>query len=295
MALFDVTSDELVGVLDEPAFDLLSTGTSTFDRQPSEDEDASTDTLLDDLSYERVFGDVASLDPDTTVGSLEYGRSSDDTASLDPDVLVSALEYGRSSDDVLSLDPDLIALAAEYQYTLGDAAVVVDTVTAGLTQESTSTDNMSTTDTVSAVTELGRVVSDSALLADSVAYAIDVALTLSDAVTVAEFLAAGLIKDVFPQDSVAASDETSTAAAYDRDPVLDVFTTSDETYSWVNGILSATLTGEADLTAILVKRRPPPAFTNAAPARTQVIPRTQPETIEHFVVNPAPPRRREDR
>jgi hypothetical protein len=274
MALFDVTSDELVGVLDEPAFDLLSTGTSMFDRQPSEDEDTSTDTLLDDLSYERVFGDTASLDPDTAAGSLAYGRS---------------------SDDVLSLDPDLVALAAEYQYTLGDAAVVADSITAGLVQESTSTDNMSTTDTVSAATELGRVVSDSALLADSVAYAIDVALTLSDTITVAESLAAGLAKDVFPQDSVAASDETSTAAAYDRAPVLDVFTTSDETYSWVNGILSATLTGESDLTAILVKRRPPPAFTNAAPARTQVIPRTQPETIEHFVVNPTPPRRREDR
>lgn len=163
--------------------------------------------------------------------------------------------YDRQDSDVLSLDTDAIAIAASYQYTLQDTLAVSDDVDVTMSLLRAGADTVSLTDSV----------------------------------------AVGFVRWATINDTVETTDQLSRAINYNR-VLSDTSVISDVIHTWSipdDGVLEAELEGSADLKAVLIKRKAPPAAKAAPPPRTVQIPRPPKVLLEHCVVDPNPPNRRE--
>lgn len=171
-------------------------------------------------------------------------------------------------DDVLSIAPDAVALAASYQYNLTDLIVLGDSM---FVETAFNTDNVEMSDAVLVTKTIGIVA--------------------SDAVSTSDVAVTGYVRWASPSDSLVMTDQTVLAAEYKRD-LGDTAVVSDVIHTWmaVDAILQATFEGEADLCAVLVKKKAPDVPAGAPP-RVVLIPKSPPVRIEHNVVNPNPPRR----
>lgn len=193
----------------------------------------------------------------------------DETAIDTSDAMFVGMDLSILTSDVLSIDPDAIALAASFQYNLNDLIALSDSM---FVETTFNTDNVEVSDSVGVTRTVGVVASDSVAATDA-------------AVT-------GFVRWASPSDSVTIADEFSRQISYSRG-ISDTAEVSDTVHTWqaVDAILTATLEGEADLQAVLVKKKAAD-IPAGAPPRVVLLPKPPKTLQEHNVVNPNPPRRR---
>jgi len=159
---------------------------------------------------------------------------------------------------------------ALFDTVVGDVAALLDQL---MIETVFNVDPVSIGDHVSTTLTLGVVATDSAALTD--------------------VAAVGFVRWANPADSVAFTDVTALALSY-AIKASDTMVISDVPHTWKipgDGILQATLEGEGDLQASLVKRKAPSNQVVNPPPRVVMLPKPPAVRTEHPVVNPNPPNR----
>ncbi len=116
---------------------------------------------------------------------------------------------------------------------------------------------------------------------------------LADAVTTTDVISKGFVRWVTLLDAPTVTDQLNLAAQYTK-LNTDALVVGDTVHTWKasDSVLMATLEGSSDLQAVLVKKKAP-GIPAGIPPRVVLLPKQATAQIEHFVVNPNPPRNRE--
>jgi hypothetical protein len=201
-----------------------------------------------------------------------------------------AMLYNVAGNDTLSLATDLVALAMSYQLALAEAVALSDAVEIATSLGVLSSDNVTVAD--SPLTELSvdpLFSTDVLAFGDSVVAGIVADRGDDNILAVNDVLAAGLWHDVVAFDAVTVTETWLVSTQYQRSEgdVLDV---PDTIHTWMSldGQLQADLQGRAMLNAILMSTETSLGVALVPPPRVVILPRTPPEVISHFIVNPNP-------
>lgn len=214
----------------------------------------------------------------------------DETLSL-TDNSVTSMTYDTGGNDTLSLAADLVALAMSYQLALVESVALLDDLEIETFTGAFAADQFSITDSLLTATSYVRVLStDSLTPNDTIVAGLIADRSDSNTVAVSDSVAAGLWHDVFATDTAIVTETWKADTQYQRSG-SDSLVLPDVIHTWmaVDGRLQVDLEGEATLNAILMKRKAGSPAVVVPPPRTVSIPKTPPEVVPHYIVNPNPP------
>ncbi len=219
-----------------------------------------------------------------------FDETLDETLDFTDDFNVS-MTYETGGDDTLSVDTDMVALAMSYQLALAESVALLDDLEVETFSGAFAADQFSISDSALTAILYGRVLSTDSLTS----FDVIVAGLLSDRsdsndLVVADSVAAGLWHDVVATDSTDVTESWLADTQYQRSD-SDSLVIPDVIHTWMaaDGQLQVDIEGEATLNAVLMKRKTGTPAVVVPPSRTVSIPKTPPEVVPHYIVNPNPP------
>lgn len=214
----------------------------------------------------------------------------DETLNLTDDPIIS-ITYETGGNDTLSLAADLVALAMSYQLALTESVSLLDNLEVETFTGAFAADQFSITDSTLSAISYVRTLSDDTLVPNDLVVA-SLLLDRSDSNTlvVGDSVSAGLWHDVFASDTTVVMEAWQADTQYQRSS-NDVLNVPDVIHTWMaaDGRLQVNIEGGAFLNAVLMKRKAGSPGVVEPPPRTVSIPKTPPEVVPHYIVNPNPP------
>ena len=214
----------------------------------------------------------------------------DETLSFTDNSSIS-MTYETGGSDTLSLAADMVALAMSYQLALAETVALLDNLEVETFTGAFAADQFSITDSLLTATAYVRVLStDSLTPNDTIVAGLISDRSDSNAIVVGDSVAAGLWHDVFATDTTVVTEVWQADTQYQRSD-SDSLGIADVIHTWMtaDGQLQVDFEGEATLNAVLMKRKAASPVVVVPPPRTVTIPRTPPEVVPHYIVNPNPP------
>lgn len=127
---------------------------------------------------------------------------------------------------------------------------------------------------------------------DSVVVSRTLGVVASDSVATSDTIQRGFVLWANLFDNLFVPDQVVLNAQYNL-TFSDTVTTTDLSHTWqtANGKLTATLEGDSDLNAVLMKRNTAAPVPQTRPPRVTNLPKPPPILTHHVTVDPSPPRR----
>lgn len=171
--------------------------------------------------------------------------------------------------DSVALGTDFVGLSLAYHFSVLDAVALSD----DLSIEATfNTDLVVLADQTVVSLTSGKVIQDTAAVTDSTAV--------------------GFVRWKDLTETLGVTDVTSVALSYNVSN-SDVISTTEMIHTWkpsVDGVFQASLSGDSELNAVLIKLNTSTPEVVAPPPKTVSLPKAPSPFIEHNVVNPNPRR-----